>query len=279
MLDAGATTTTIDATWIETCVAWLAANNLTSSLLYWIDPAFGTKKSGSVVQKVYCLGTTRLPRGGDFTPKTSNTTYSATGMNGTVPGWTNPNSTDHGYFGGGRVNNIRRKLQLTCVAAYKKPGTAQATLIGSNQFSGGFILKHVSGTPGSASFILRDDVQALTATKAATSATTANIIAGVFDGTNLTTYVEGVAGTPVTGLHANLDMALSTALKGTMGGTQVPVITSGSENSRYNYTLGTYTYSNNEALFTASDFIIFEKGLSDAQVASLTTLLRTRIGA
>jgi hypothetical protein len=276
----GADSSTIDATWIESVVSWLSSEGLTSSLLYWVNPAFGTKKSGSTVEKIYCLGTTLLPRGGDYTPSTANTTYSATGMNGTVPGWTNPATTDRGYFGNGRINNIRRKVQISCIAAYKKSHTNTVTLMAMNEFSNGMVLQHTSGTPGNASFLLKPSGTAVTATKATSSATAANIIAGVFDGAELTTYVEAVAGTPQTGLEANTDLALNTALKGTLGsGAEFPFLCSGSANSKYNVSTETRTFSDSQAQFSASDFIILEDGLSSSQVSSLTTLLRTRIGA
>lgn len=276
----GADASTIDATWIESAVSWLSGQSLTSSLMYWVNPAFGTKKSGSTVQKIYCLGTTQLPRGGDYTPSTSNTTYSATGMNGTVPGWTNPGTSDRGYFGNGRINNIRRKVQITCVAAYKKPNTNTATLIAMNEFSSGMVLQHTSGTPGNASFLLKPSGSAVTATKATSSATAANIIAGVFDGAELTVYVEAVAGTAQTGLEANSDLALTTALKGKQASdATIPFLGSGSENSKYTVNTETYSFSDAQAQFSASDMIVLEKGLTSSQVTSLTSLLRTRIGA
>jgi hypothetical protein len=269
---------TYDVAWIEACVAWLESQSLTNSLLFWPDPAFGTKHTANAISKVYCLGTTRLPRGGDYTPQTpANTTYSATGMNGSVPGWTNAGAGDHGYFGGGRLNNIRRKVEITCVAAYKKPNSNKATFLAMDQFTG-MVLYHDSD--GAAKFKLYDDATSKTATKAVASHTAANIIAGTFDGTNLTTYVEGVAGTAQTGLNANTDLSANTPLKGVLGTpTNVPVLISGSETSKYVITTESFSFSNNEAQFSASDLIVFEKALTASQVASLTTLLRNRIGA
>lgn len=282
--DGGVSPVTIDsAAWLIAVDAWLTSNDLWKYLLYWVNPAFGHKLSSGHVTKIYCLGTTRLPRGGDYTPTTSNTTYSATGMNGTVPGWTNPGAADRGYFGSGRLNNIRRKREITLVAAYKKANSNTATLLATDQFSG-FNFQHTSG--GNASFQLYDDVTSRTATKSIASHTTAQIIAGTFDGTTVNCYAEAVASSsPQTGLHANTDMTLRTALKGRISVAFASTtegslcLVSGSKDSTYTVGTEAFAFGQSEAQFSASDLIVFEKDIGATLIASLTTLLRNRIGA
>ncbi len=280
VLDDGADATTIDANWIESCVQFLSDNNLTTSLLWWADPAFGTKKSGSVVQKIYCLGTTRLPRGGDYTPSTANTLYSATGMNSFCPGWTNPATTDRGYFGGERTTNLRRKIQLTLAAAYKKTDTSKASFLGASKLGtglDGFGLEHSAGTPGQVSMYFADSTHTVTATATPSSATGAHVVIGSFDGTNLTVYEDGVSGTPQSGLAANADLANASAIKGVWG-LNPPWYRLVSGCSGTQYTYPTTTYGRAEAKFSASDLIVFEKGLSATEAAFLDTLLATHIG-
>jgi hypothetical protein len=280
VIDDGGDITSIDQTWLDSVISFLSSNSLTSNLLFWTDPAFGYKHSGTVVQKVYDLGTTILPRGGDYTPNTANVTYSATGMNGTTPGWTNPNTTDQGYFGNGRLNNIRRKVQITAGAAYKKPNSSKATFLasGENFNAGTTPLQLNHDGSGNANFVLADNTNIKTASVAVTSQTAANIILGTFDGTNLIAYANGTAGTPVTGLAANTDLSLSTSLKGNLNGVpSLYFLGSGSTGSKY--TIGTgYVFADPEAQFTASDLFVFDKALTSTQVTSLTSLLRTRIG-
>src|SRR6185312_10457 len=99
-------------------------------------------------------------------------------------------------------------------------------LFGENEF-GGIALQHTSGTPGTASFLLSDAMQTKTATVAVSgSASAIHTIAGVYDGTNLTAYSDGVGGSNVTGLvipSPNLNPP--DALTGSVGvGTNVPFL-------------------------------------------------------
>ncbi len=101
------------------------------------------------------------------------------------------------------------------------------------------------------------------------------MIGGVFDGTNLTAYADGVAGSVQTGLPANADLVLQTKLRGRWGvESTVPFLGSGSQNSKWT-DAGGYLYSNAEALFSAADLIVFDKALTSTQMAQLTTLLQT----
>src|SRR4249920_3580931 len=85
--DGGVSPVTVDsAAWLGTVDAWLTSNDCWKYLMFWVNPAFGYKVSSGHMTKIYCLGTTRLPRGGDLTFAGTGTTYSATGMNATCPG-------------------------------------------------------------------------------------------------------------------------------------------------------------------------------------------------
>ncbi len=281
VIDDGGDDTTINQTWLEACIQWAISNGLNKCIEFWADAAFGVKLSAGKVVKVYCLGTTILPRGGDLTMQATNTTYSATGLNSTAPAWTNPNGSDHAYWGGQRINNIRRKVQCTFFAAYKKPGTVKASFIGSDDGGvPGLGLEHVAGTPGSASFYIEDATQTITATAALASATGVNVILGIFDGTNVTCYGNGTAGTPQAGLDPNLLLANAHSLKGLATeatSPPFPVVVSGCSNTTYNYTDGR-TYFRNEALFTASCIGMFSKGMTAAQAISFDSLQATHIG-
>jgi hypothetical protein len=276
----GADPSTIDTAWLTSVDNWLLQNNLENDLLFWTDSAFGVKKSGNVISKVYDLGTTRLPRGGDYTPNTTKTTYSATGMNGRVPAWVNADDTAVGYFGNGRFNNLRRLLQITTVAAYQKTSyypNDQKTLLGLGE--GGIDLVNTAGTPGQASFDLWDNTHDVSAL-APLSNSAAHIIGGVFDGTNLIAYGDGSASAPQGGLNPNLDLSANTILKGLTSATsgQIPFLESGSNGSKAYSSTGQVVFDNGQASFAASDLIVFDKGLTSAQMSSLTNLLRTRIG-
>jgi hypothetical protein len=277
VLDDGADPTTIDGDWLTTVESWLNSNSLMNSLLHWADPAFGVKQNSSgVISKVYDLGTTRLPRGGDYTTNTGSTTYSATGMNGTVPGWINGSASACGYFGGGRLNNIRRKVQITTAGVYKKVGSAQATILAQDEF-GGMALYEAAGTPGTPSFLLSDSTQTKTATSTV-SGSGPHVLIGVFDGTNLTCYGDGSAGTNVTGLDNNANLSLNTQLKGLAAttGTQTQFLGSGSQDSKYQYGTG-YVFEESQANFTASTLLVLDKGINSTLAASLNTLLTNRI--
>jgi len=294
-LAAGADYGTIDRQWLDTVDAYLTAEGLTSSLMFWTDPAFGVKKDiNGVISTIFDLGTTRLPRGGDYTPCTgstcsgaSTTTYDPLGI-GSAPAWTNTTSTSFGYYGGpgsasapGRINNLRRKTQITVMSAYKKPSTGTVTLMAMNEF-GGMALQHLTGSPGTASFFMSDATHTVTAGPLAVggAATDFHVLAGTFDGTLINVYADGVAGTAQSGLVipgaalvANNDVLTGlTAITGA----NTPFLGSGSQNSKYVYGTG-YSYSDNQAQFSATDNIVLEKALTPTQVASLTTLIQEHV--
>ncbi len=270
----GADITTIDNTWLTKVTNWLSATGLTGNLLFWSDPAFGVKKSSTVISKVYDLGTTRLPRGGDFIPSTANTTYSATGVNG-FPAWVNGTTSSFGYFGNGRFNNIRRKYQITVVANYQKSGTAQATVLALGEF-GGIGLYNASGSTGAASFLLTGTSTSITSVAGALANASPHIIGGTFDGTNVTAYADGLAGVSQAGLPANADLVLQTKLRGQWGSsTQIFFLGSGSLDSKYGVSTESYVFDSSQAQFSAADLIVFDKALTSTQMAQLTTLLQT----
>lgn len=278
VIQEGGDEATIDVAWLVDVVEWLDSEGLTNNLLFWTDPSFGVIKDGSnIISKVFDLGCTRLPRGGDYTPTTSATTYNATGLNSTAPAWVNANTNSFGRYGSGRINNIRRKTQITVVGVYSKSNTNKATLLAMDE-NGGMGLAHTSGTPGDASFWLADAGGTVTATATMGAATGAHIIAGTFDGTHVKAYADGVAGSGQTGFSAALGPAYN-ALLGTRGSpNEVPFLGSGSTSSKYLVNTSSYSFSSNEAQFSASAFIVFDVALTAPQMASLMTLLETRNG-
>src|SRR6185436_4849350 len=135
----GADMTTCNRTMINAFDAWLVSNNLSNNLLFATMPDFCVAKSGSVISKIFDMGTTRLPRGGDYTPLTTDTVYNATGIS-SKPAWVNNTNVAYGYYGGGLLNNIRRKTQITLFSAYQKPGTAVANPFAIGQFTNRMLL-------------------------------------------------------------------------------------------------------------------------------------------
>lgn len=281
----------IDIAFLASADAWLNSNNLYPSIQWWTDVRFGYKLDGSgFIAKIYDLGTTQLPKGGDYTPTTSNTypstssntSYSATSFRGTTPSWVNNASSARGYFGSGRANNIILWNEITLLAAYQKPGTAVATLFGHGENTG-LYLRQASGASGDITFAMVCDKASpsvfTTATVPFVSATAAAVVAGKFDGVDMTAYLNGVAGTSVTvGSTCNNNSALlkDTVLRGqysldvSAAGTG-PILMSGSQNTRFSYTARTYNPSNNEALFTGAGLAGFNKSLPDAQIQSWGT--------
>jgi hypothetical protein len=283
VINDGGDATKIDMTFLASVDSYLTSNDYYKYLLHWVDARFGIKESGGFITKVYCLGTTRLPRGGDYTPTTSNTfpsttsntTYSSTSFRGTTPSWVNGSAQAHGYFGNGRGNTIQRKNEITLIGAYQRPsGTGVATLLGWGQFSSGVGLSQAAGSSGNISFTMYSSGGvATTATVAFASATAAHVAAGVFDGTNMTAYLDGVAGTPVSATSfTNPDMSLDTTLRGRYGTTAntAPVHTSG---GRGLMTFSTRAISiDNEALFTGAGLMMFEKGLPSGAITAIGAL-------
>lgn len=286
VLAAGADATTINKPWLDTFYNWLVTNNLTNNLLFATMAEFGVVKDGSnVISKIFDFGTTRLPRGGDYTTLTTGTTYNATGISSN-PAWVNGSNTAKGYYGGDRsyLNNIRRKTQITIFAAYQKPGTSQAMFISSGQFSGRMYLSHDSGSPGTISAALSDGTQQKIATQTVSgSATSFHTAALVFDGTNLIAYSDattGSAGSTQTGLvipSPNLNPPDN--LTGEIGnGNLTAVLVSGDAAGLYSRVGGTYNGQGNLAQYSGAATIIFDKGLSGAQMTSLDSLIRTHYG-
>jgi hypothetical protein len=269
----------IDITFLAGADSWLTLNNTYRYLQWWTDVRFGYKLDGSgFIARIYDLGTTLLPRGGDYTPSTStgwpstssNTSYSATSFRGTTPSWINNASSAHGYFGNGRVNNMQRWTEITLLAAYQKPGTAGAALFGYGEFNGMY-LRHESGSSGNITFALTpvpgvNTYQ--TATVPFSTATAAHVAGGVLDSSgNITAYLDGIAGTPVNDpLFVNPSLTQDTILRGQLAGaaSNINVLASGGASSvrKPNYAIS------NEALFTGAGLAVFNKGLPAAQVQS-----------
>lgn len=285
VIDDGGDSSKIDFTFLASVDSYLTSNDYYKFLMNWTDARFGIKVDGSgFISKIYCLGTTRLPRGGDYTPTTSdtfpstssNTSYSATSFRGTTPSWVNNAATAHGFFGNGIANNFQRKNEITLIAAYQRPsGTGVATLFGYGQFTTGMFLQQDAGSSGNISFTMYQSAFAggsgVTATVAFASATTAKVVAGVFDGSNMTTYLDGTPGTPVSAsAFTNPTLLNDNVLRGdyeTASSTCVALV-SGSQTGRQ--TLATRAYTmDNQGLFTGACLAVFEKGLPSGAITAI----------
>lgn len=281
-----------DITFIASADSWLTSNNSYRYLQLWTDVRFGYKLDGSgFISKIYDLGTTYLPRGGDYTPTTSNTfpstssntSYSATSFRGTTPSWVNNASTSHGYFGNGRPNIIQRWNEITLLAAYQRPnGTGVATLFGQGQFASGFFLQQASGASGNISFSMYASNRPpssgpITATAPFASATTPKVVGAKFDGTDMKVLLDGVAGSPVNAsAYGNPALLSTTVLRGDTatglsgGSSSTVALVSGSQTGLQ--TLKTLTYTmDNHGQFTGAGLAVFNKGLPDAQIQSWGT--------
>ncbi len=279
----GADAATLNRTWMDTFDAWLVSESLSSNLMFATMVDFGVVKDGSnVISKIFDMGTTLLPRGGDYTTTTTDTTYSATGINSN-PAWANANNTAKGYYGGDRayLNNVRRKTQITIFAAYQKAHTSQIMLLSSGQSTGRMYLSHDSGSPGTISAALNDGSQQKIATRSVSgSATDFHTAALVFDGTDLLAYSDAVAGTAQTGLVIpSASLNPSDNLTGQIGNANlIHVMVAGDAAGLYNKGGGALSAQGNHAQYSGGATIIFDKGLSGAQMSSLDALIRTHYG-
>jgi hypothetical protein len=276
-----------DVAWLTTVDAWLTSNSRHANLLFWTNPAFGVIKNGSNhISKIFDLGCTRLPRGGDYTPESpANTTYSATGLNSTTPAEVNASaSLSKGYYGSARGTTyrwspIRRKHHqgVTMFAAYQSGNANQKTFIAYGE-GAGFSLANTAGSPGQAQIKVSGiDIAWEVNSVINVSGATSKIIAGTFDGLNAIAYSEGTAGTPSANATQDnmplLGPATVNKALGFMGSGSKRVVITGTASSP------SHNYINSEAQFTISDRIVFDDDFSATEVASLTSLLRTRIGA
>jgi hypothetical protein len=289
-LEDGADPKTIDVEWLSSVDAWLSSNGLSGNLMFWTDPAFGCKLDGHAVLKIYDLGTTRLPRGGDLTPSTSDTVYVGAGLNGTAPTFFNLTHGAMCYYGSGRLNNIRRKSQITVVAAYQKTNINPTVIL---SFGDVFCLQQTSGSPGFTSFTIAgigprlsnplryrpayDFVLRLAGVSNGYNVTATKklppgnfqIVAGTFDGRIVTSFAGGEAGASQIGVLDN------SVLLGQVGDPpETFVLRVGSQSSEFS---SDHFFDNSATQLSASDLIIFDTAISSMQIASLTTLLTKRI--
>jgi hypothetical protein len=294
----GGDITKINVARLEAAISFLTARDWIRDLLFWASPDWGVKESAGHIVKVYCLGTTRLPRGGDLTFSTSTTTYNATGLNGTCAAFVNASNNSFSYFGGNRFNPIRRKRQITVAAMYARTQTsADITFAGLRTSNGniegnylgteqpGLSLSHNAGVPGAVEFKLKDDnlgagARQITVTATATSAAY-NIAIGTYDGSAVRAYHNGTGGAADTSYDPNPFFLRDTVLAGSKGenGTVYPVLGVGSRNVAYTapvnvaaITPGTYSFPANEAQFTASDIFVMARGVSGSDATLLTGL-------
>lgn len=221
VLEDGGDSSTINRAFLDRADAMLDTVGIRSILEIWTHPAFGCKLSGSVITKVYDLGTTRLPRSDDLKPTTSATTYSATSVN-TGPGWTNANNNSYAYWGSTkRGNTINQKRQITILAAYERTQTTDdITFMGTGPIFGTSLtgnsiiaLKHTAGSPGNIEFSLSDETSTKTASVAA-SGSGMQIAVGTYDGTSMLAYTGSTAGSAVTTLDPNPDFGRTSGTPG-----------------------------------------------------------------
>ena len=275
----GADATTCNQAMMDSFYGWLTSNGMKNSLLFAAMPEFCVAKSGSVISKVFDMGTTRLPRGGDYTTQTSNTTYNATGVN-SKPAWVN-GSTAGGYYGGGRYNTIRRKTQLTLFAVYQKPSTGTFTPFVMGQFTDRLLLSHTSGSPGSINCLIYDGTTQGNVTAAPASATAVNTASCTYDGTNWTAWANATAGTPQTGLVIpSPTMNPSDILTGQIDasgkaspGQLVRVLVSGNSQGMAQLGIGVFA-SGNESQASVRGQFVFDKAFTSGQQTSFDALVR-----
>lgn len=274
-----------DVAFIANADTWLTSNNAYRYLNWWTDVRFGYKLDGSgFISKIYDLGTTLLPKGGDYTPTTSNTfpstssntSYSVNSFRGTTPSWINNAASAHGYFGNGRFNNIQRWNEITLLAAYQQPCTAGCTLFGTGQFASGMFLTQDSGSSGNINFSMYASNNPpssgpITSTVAFSGGNTARVIAGVFDGTNMTTYLNGTPGTPVSATSYTNPLLLNeTVLRGGRNNNSGGGVVLSSGGRGLVTSAPTYIIENN-ALFTGAGLAVFNKGFSQSLIQSWGT--------
>jgi hypothetical protein len=286
--------TVAESAWLISVDAWLTSEVLYANLVDWSSAAFGVVKNGSnEISKIMGLGTTWLPRLGDLTPAVpASTLYDATGIS-SKPCWTNTASGAYSYYGAARAgtiraDNIRRKHNqgLTVVAVHKKSGTNTASFLGCGQFGNPYV-QVTSGSPGSCKIGMGPmGSTAFTDTHGTTlTNNVVNIVGGTFDGDEVLSYVEGVAGLGSAGYVSTNTDSNSKHLRPLLGsanlngqhyyqwvhGSQEAINTNGQTTTAraISGTLG-------HAVMSCSDLIIFDTCLTPTQMASLNTLLRTR---
>jgi hypothetical protein len=288
--------TVAEPAWASDVDAWISSQSLYGNLFDWSNPAFGVIKNGSnEISKIMGFGTTWLPRLGDLTPSApASTTYDATAI-GSKPAWTNAANTAYSYYGAARdgtirVEPIRRKHAqgLTVVAVYKKNHANVSSMLGLGQF-GGIYLQNTAGSPGSCKFAVGPiGGTTFTDTHGTTLANNAvHIIGGTFNGDQVISYVEGVAGSGSSTGYATTNSGAN-QYRPLLGGANLVnqfyyALVSGSSTSSYTLsstsTTRAITSTANEAVMSISDLIIFDTALTPSQMSSLNTLLRTRYGA
>ena len=287
VINDGGDTSKIDMTFLASVDSYLTTNDYYKYLMHWVDVRFGIKVDGSgFISKIYCLGTTRLPRGGDYIPTTSNTfpstssntSYSTNSFRGTTPSWINNATTARGYFGSGRGNIIQRKNEITVIVAYQRPNTTGFLGMIGNGEGVGFGLDQANGNSGNVTFHFSPDWSTTytDATVAFSSGTAAHVAAGIFDGSTITAYLDGVAGSSQ-GMSAanNPTMTKDTILRGKYTSVPAtPVLVSGTSQGRWNGWNGstiTYNMTFSQAQATFAGIILFEKG-SSSIVSGVTAL-------
>jgi len=295
VLAAGADPTTINEIKIKNFVAMLTAQNLLQHLMLGRFAWMGVAKT-SVVTRCFDLGTTRLPRMGDYTPwdtgsSASTTTYSATAVNGIAPGLINPNTTSRGMYGNngrgqgvmGRLQALQRKEKITVISSYRKNGTGVFTPMAMNEFSHGMVLSEGSGAQGTVTFLLSDTSTSTSAVVTATAPALSagdnpQIVAGMWDGSNLSCWANGASGTPVSGAAFNPHFIVCYQQSDAINTLTNYPLMMGSSSSKWtagaNVVTGTYIWSNSEARGTMHADLIFDTDLNPTQMAAVNAFVR-----
>jgi hypothetical protein len=267
----GATIDTIDLDHLAWAEDVLDELGLRQRLEFWVMPEFGhIKNESNVLSKIFCLGTTLKPRGGDLTFATSSTTYSATAWN-SLPGWVGGASAAQGYFGGSRLNNIRRAHKsgggLTMIGSIQKSNSNAQALFGWGEFGNTCNLAVSSGSPASATLTAFGSTDTHATTLANNSA---HIIGGVISPAgNAKVYVEGAPGAGFSGTFTG-----SGPLKGQIGVGEFDTYFWGTGSGSAKFRPSSGRSFSNSSQFASRHAIFFTTALTDDQMDTLNTRLR-----
>lgn len=267
---------TIDLNHVEWAEDVLDELGVKDDIAYWVMPELGHIKDGSnVLSKVYCLGSTIHPRGGDLTFATSSTVYNATAWD-SKPAWTASVLTAFGRFGSGRLNNIRRARNsgLTLIAGIQRSHTNPITPFGWGEQTLSCFLQVGSGSPGAVtmSFQNTSDTHSTTIANSAP-----HIIGAVITSSLIRTSVEGslssgTARPATTNITDRLNGQRASGGNNSflLGYGSAGVKMTGAESSATR----TYSFLNNQAQMDCRHLIAIRRALNDTQMATLNTRLR-----
>lgn len=274
----GADAATIDTAWISTVADWLEENDLTGSVVDWVSPSFGVEYgSAPAVDRIMSLGATIHPyKYRDAKCLTTGSTYSATGVSGSVPGIVNAADTSFIALQDGALNLFRQKDAVTFVSVYNPTFTFDFCPV-TYWDNFGVELRH---QPGSDRIAFKCRSATTTYTALVSAPDTGDVFAaGVWesDGT-ITAYCNGTAGTPVAG---DLPTAGTARLiSGQFGEGDALDVTHpmiGVGTGKWRPSTSAYVTSDSRAKLTFADVIVFSAGLTSTQMDSLYDLMTARL--